>query len=336
MFDVIKLRKTSYIVSSFLLVLSLALLLFAPLNYWIDITWWTQTEYSYAWDTDIQSYLIPIQELSTSVGWVENSVISTVSLYKITGEDKFVVETWFVAWLDEVELESYKTGFRDQVSQYLQERNPTIEFTRYVNIWASFWDYIRDTAKVTLVLAIIGIALYVAYAFSQSVGWISSISFASVTILTLFHDVIIASGLYIIVTMIFPDFRIDTFFVTALLTILGYSINDTIVVFDRIRGNLKLFGWKKKELKEIVNMSVNETVRRSIYTSVTIFFVLGTILVFGPESIAWFTLVMIFGTIVWTYSSIFIASPLIFDINKNKKLTTYTKKVKTDEDYIVV
>ena len=108
--------------------------------------------------------------------------------------------------------------------------------TKYTNIWKSFWDYIRNTAIVTLIIAIVSISIYIAWAFSWVVVWVNILSFSVITIITLFHDILIASWLYILVSIFLPEFKIDTFFVTALLTILGYSINDTIVVFDRIRA----------------------------------------------------------------------------------------------------
>jgi preprotein translocase SecF subunit len=181
--------------------------------------------------------------------------------------------------------------------------------------------------------------MYIAFAFSGSISWISSVSFAIIALITLLHDVIISTWLYIYTWNIFWEFKIDTFFITALLTILWYSINDTIVVFDRIRENLKLFWWKKKNwknLEEIINLSVSETLTRSIYTSLTVLFVLFTILFVWPETIKWFILTMIFGTIVWTYSSIFIASPLLYEINKNKKLEVYKEKIYNPDDKIVV
>ena len=162
--------------------------------------------------------------------------------------------------------------------------------TKYTNIWKSFWDYIRNTAIVTLIIAIVSISIYIAWAFSWVVVWVNILSFSVITIITLFHDILIASWLYILVSIFLPEFKIDTFFVTALLTILGYSINDTIVVFDRIRANLKNI-WKKK-LEELIDFSVNETITRSLYTSLTLLFVLFTIFFFWPESLRWFTLVL--------------------------------------------
>lgn len=335
MVDIVSKRYTCFVISLVLLVISVWMFFWLSLNYWIDITWGTQTEYSYDWQLDLEIVKPEIAKIAEKLN-SSTPIINSTSVYKITWENKFVVETGFDRWFDEVTLEEYKTLFKEQSTAYLQESDSSVSFSKYVNIGASFGDYIKDTAKITLIIAVIWITLYVAYAFSQSVGWISSFSFAVVTIITLFHDIVIATWLYVLASAFFPEFKIDTFFVTALLTILWYSINDTIVVFDRIRWNLKQYGWKKKSLEEIITLSIGETISRSIYTSATLLFVLVSILFFGPESISGFTLVMIFWTIVGTYSSIFIASPLMYEINKNKKLTVYKKKVTAEEDLIVV
>jgi preprotein translocase SecF subunit len=263
-----------------------------------------------------------------------------VSVYKVSGEKKIAVVVWFDNSVEEKPLDTLKTTFRDKVLEILQTEDENIIEESYTNIGKSFGDYIKNTAIITLLLAIIAITFYVTYSFSGVVSGISVLSFSLITIVTLFHDVIISTWLYIFASMYFPEFKIDTFFITALLTILGYSINDTIVIFDRIRWNLKQYGgkqWKAgKNLEEIIDLSVSETLKRSIYTSLTLLFVLITIFLFGPETIKWFILVMIFGTLVWTYSSIFIASPILYIVNKNKTLSVYKKLEIKPEDKIVV
>ncbi len=332
---VIENRTKYFFISGFLILVSLIALFALPLDLGIDMTWGTQSEFRYA-DSDLSLDTVEqIAQEEKDLFNAQDNIINTVNVYKITGENTFVVESGFV-WNDDVTaLERDKIAFRDSLENRFTELSD-ITLERYTNIGASFWDYIRNTAKITLVIAIIAIALYIAYAFSWSVSGVSSLSFAFVTIITLFHDVFISTGLYIMVSSIFHEFQIDTFFVTALLTILGYSINDTIVIFDRIRSNLKQYGGKGKDLKEIVDMSINESLTRSIYTSLTLVFVLLCLLVFWPESISGFTLAMLFGTIVGTYSSIFIASPLLYQINKNKTLKEYKKEEINPDDKIVV
>lgn len=334
--EVIKRRKTYYIVSLFFALLSLILLFWTKLNYWIDMTWWIQLEYSYENTLDIESSRNKIDEISLSLNEEVKNIINDTSVYKVSWENIINIVAWFDDKQDEKTLEEYKSEFRALALASLKDLNWSIIETSYQNIGKSFWDYIKDTAILTLVLAIVAITFYVTWAFSWVASWISVFSFSGITILTLFHDVVIATWLYILTSMFLPEFKIDTFFVTALLTILGYSINDTIVIFDRIRANLKNISKHKMTLEKTIDFSISETLKRSIYTSLTVLFVLVTIFSFWPESILGFTLVMIYGTIVWTYSSIFIASPLLYELNKNKKIESYKKKKLNPEDKIVV
>jgi len=335
MLQVITSRFIYFAISGALFLLSLLAIVAFPLNLWIDMTGGTQSEFRYdAYELNLEN----ISEIVTSQKDSFNeqgNIINTVNTYKITGEKSFVVEVGFVNNSDVEKLERDKVAFRDTLESSFAGLWD-IELSGYTNIGASFGDYIKNTAKITLIIAIIAIAIYIAYAFSGAVSGISSVTFAIVTIITLFHDVLISTGLYIATSTIFPEFQIDTFFITALLTILGYSINDTIVIFDRIRSNLETFWGKGKNLDEIINISVNESLTRSIYTSLTLGFVLLCILILGPESIAGFTLAMIYGTLVGTFSSIFIASPLLYEINKNKELKVYEKKEISADDKIVV
>lgn len=190
--------------------------------------------------------------------------------------------------------------------------------SRYINVGESFGDYIKKTAYITLALVIIAISLYISYTFRGSIEGFSSFSFASVTAVSLVHDVVVAFGLYIIASYFFPEFKIDTFFITAMLTVLGYSINDTIVVMDRIRSNLRLPENKKKDFGTIINNAVNDTMTRSLYTSFTVFISLVALFIFGPEAIKGFILALLFGTVVGTYSSVAIAAPLLYDISGKK------------------
>lgn len=291
----------------------------------------TQLEFSYkSYDYDPLEIQTEAETLAAHRNIWAN-IINSVRSYKITWENIFVVEAGFNKNIEDSDLEMHKIAFRNEMETNLKDMWD-ISLTKYTNIGASFGDYIKDTAKLTLFLAIVAIAIYVAYAFSGSAGWISSLSFAAITVITLFHDVVISSGFYIFASGFFPQFQIDTFFITALLTILWYSINDTIVIFDRIRSNLKSFGGKTKELKEIIEMSISESLTRSIYTSLTLAFVLVCILVLGPDSISGFTLTMLFGTIIGTFSSIFIASPLLYEFHKASTISKYIKREELSED----
>lgn len=333
--EIIKNRKKYLIISVILFILSLWILLFGNKNLWIDMTGGTSAEYTYK-KLDIEKVRLEIKKASKELKLNNKEVINSTNAYKISGQNVVAVVVGFDSSIEEKELSKLKENFRNKTFEILKKNDDTVKESSYTNIWKSFGDYIKNTAVITLIIAIIWITLYVAWTFSWVVSWISSYSFAAIVIVTLFHDVIISSGLYLLASNFFPEFKIDTFFITALLTILGYSINDTIVIFDRIRSNLEEWARKKHTLKDVINKSVWETLRRSIFTSLTLIFVLVAVFFFWPESISGFILVMIFGTIVGTYSSIFVASPLLYEMNKNKKLEIIKKKVYNPDDKIVV
>lgn len=337
MFDIIKSRYIYLWISSIIALFSVFVILFWNLNFWIDMTGGTQSEYTYTWTIDIHKIAVWVEELSKSVNLKNPWLINATNIYPISWESSIWLTIWFSTKLSDKELESYKIDFRNKVSEYLKTQNPSFNLKNYTNIWKSFWDYIKKTAIVTLTLSIIWISIYVMYAFSWFVTGISSSTFAIITWITLFHDVIVAAWLFIFTSFFFKEFQIDTFFITALLTILGYSINDTIVVFDRIRENLSKVSKKEKiELWKIINISVNETFARSIFTSSTVVIVLFAIFIFGPSSLKWFMLTMIYWTVFWTYSSIFVSATLLYEFNKNKTITHYEEKIVRIEDKIVV
>ena len=301
------------------------------------MTWGTQQEFRF---DNFEFQLDEITELAEMVQWHMNvqqqNVVSTIEVFRVAWENLFVIQAGFSREFSDEELEPWKIAFRDQLSDELAEIWD-IELAWYLNIGASFWTYIRNTAIITLIIAVAAIAIYIAFAFSGAVSGITSVSFALITLITLFHDVIISTWLYILASSFFPQFQIDTFFVTALLTILWYSINDTIVIFDRIRSNLREFWGRGKNLFEIIKMSLQESLTRSIYTSLTLVFVLVSIIIFGPDTIKWFTLAMLFGTLVGTFSSLCIAAPLLLELHKNTPLKPYIKSDElTDDDKMVV
>ena len=235
-------------------------------------------------------------------------------MYRVSGENVFVVEAGFSdGKISEKELSTAKNNFRTALTEKFGAD------TRYVNIGASFGEYIKKTAYVTLALVILSISLYIAWAFRGTIEGYTSFSFGFVTAVSLAHDVIIAFGLYVLTSYFFPEFKVDTFFITAMLTVLGYSINDTIVVMDRIRSNLRLPAGKKQDFGVLVHTSIQDTLRRSIFTSLTVVIVLVALFFFGPSAIAGFALALIFGSIVGTYSSVCIAAPLLYDITRKNK-----------------
>lgn len=335
--NVVKNRYVYFSISAILFLFSFLALIFLPLNLWIDMTWWTQSEFSYEGNLNINSVRTDAEKMAEEFLYEWKKVINNTEVYKVSGESKFVVVAWFDSNYDDKTLETLKVNFKEKLASLLESHNKNLVLDNYTNIGKSFGDYIKSTAIKTIIIAIIAISIYLAYTFSWSVAWISPFYFALITTITLLHDVIIPTWLYVFTSFIFPEFKVDTFFITALLTVLGYSISDTIVILDRIRYNLKLFWGKTKTLDTIVNESVNDTMSRSLYTSLTLFLVLVAIFFFWPLSLKWFILAMIFWVLVGTYSSIFISATSLYQLNRNKKLEVYKEeKERKPEDKMVV
>ncbi len=169
-------------------------------------------------------------------------------------------------------------------------------------------DEIKTKAIEAIAFVILGISLYIAFVFRKVSRPIASWKYGIITLLTLLHDVVIPAGVFAVLSK-YMGIAVDTNFIVALLVVMGFSVHDTIVVFDRIRENL--LRSKSKHFGEIVNTSINETMRRSINTSLTLVLVLISLFFFGPVSLKYFVLTMLIGTLVGTYSSIFVASPLL-------------------------
>ncbi|HZQ29749.1 MAG TPA: protein translocase subunit SecF [Patescibacteria group bacterium] len=163
-------------------------------------------------------------------------------------------------------------------------------------------------ALKALTLASILIVIYITWSFRSVPKPASSLRFGICAIIALVHDVLVVVGSFSILGHFF-GVQIDSLFVTALLTIIGFSVHDTIVVFDRIRENLLRMG--AGNFENVVNESINQTLVRSLNTSLTVIMVLVALLLFGGESIRWFVVALLIGVTSGTYSSIFNASPLL-------------------------
>ena len=186
---------------------------------------------------------------------------------------------------------------------------------KFESIGPTIGNELKSKALEAIVVVLILIIAYIAYAFRHVSKPVASWKYGVAAVIALFHDIFIVIGIYAILGH-FLNVEVDILFVTALLTILGFSVHDTIVTFDRTRENL--FKIKGQSFGEIVNLSINETIVRSLNTSLTTLFALLAVYIFGGESIRYFVLALIIGVIIGTYSSIFIASPLLVLWNSKK------------------
>ena len=183
-----------------------------------------------------------------------------------------------------------------------------IEEKRFESIGPLIGEELRKKTIYAVVGAIIAIVLYITYAFRRVSHPMASWKYGAATVVALAHDVLIPVGVLSALGH-FRGVEVGAWVVTALLTVLGFSVHDTIVVFDRIRENLAHA--RRESFEEVVNRSVNETLARSINTSLTTLLVLVAVYVLGGESVKHFVLTMIIGMSVGVYSSIFLASPLL-------------------------
>lgn len=177
----------------------------------------------------------------------------------------------------------------------------------------------QKNALMAVVIASIAITAYIAFAFRKVSQPVSSWKYGVCAIAALLHDILLVVGAFSILGF-FASIEVDSLFITALLTVMGFSVHDTIVVFDRIRENLR----KNYDtpFEEVVNNSLLETMNRSLNTSLTVVIVLFALLLFGGETIRWFIVALLVGIVSGTYSSIFNASPLLvvwYEWDKKRK-----------------
>jgi SecD/SecF fusion protein len=301
-------RKVFYFLSGILLVLSIGSIFIRGFNYGIDFK--GGRTYVVRFDQDVT-----VDEVRNALQAVygespEVKTFGTADQVRITTEYKIEelsedvdneVEALLLQGLQDADLipeEVDITAFEESYRQSSQKVGPSIS------------DDIRRDAVISIVLALIIIFIYILIRFRN---W----QYGLGAVAALAHDSLIILGIFSLVHGLLPfSLEIDQAFIAAILTVLGYSINDTVVVFDRIREYLKLY--PKRELAVNVNNALNTTLRRTFSTSLSTFVVLLAIFLFGGETIRGFTFALLVGIIVGTYSSLFIATPITFDTQKSK------------------
>ncbi len=208
-----------------------------------------------------------------------------------------------------IKLQNVSEADHQSYLKSLEQKFSQVQELKFESIGPTIGSQLKSRAIWAIILVLLGISLYIAFAFRKASYPVQSWKYGVATLIALTHDVVIPSG--VIAAMgHFAGVEMDTNFVVALLVIMGFSVHDTIVVFDRIRENL-LVRKGNKSFDEIVNDSVVQTIARSINTSLTLVLVLTAMLVFGAPTLKLFVLIMLIGVIFGTYSSIFIASPIL-------------------------
>lgn len=282
---ILKFKKIFFALALVLVVGSLAGIFIKGFHFGIDFTGGSVIEIEYS-DT------IP------TVGQVQATVktILPEALVQQIGERGFLIRTEVLTQVQKDDL--------------LKNIQSTGDFTekRFNTIGPSIGKELRIKSIVSIVLISLGIILFIAFAFRSVSKPITSWKYGVIIVTVLLHDIIIPAGFFA-----WTGMQVDTLFVVGILTILGVSVHDTIVVFDRIRENLKHHYQGKNSIPfaEIVGKSISETFTRSIMTSLTVLLALIALVVVGPESTQSLSITMFLGMFFGTYSSIFIAAPLL-------------------------
>lgn len=284
-------RKIWYIISGVMVFASLLSVLFFDLKLSIDFTGGSLLEVEYINDRP---------EISVLQGKISELNFGNVSVQP-TGEKGLITRSRDLTEEEHQQLVSVLFSGGE-----LRE-------TRFDSIGPIIGQELKQKSWIAVILVAVMIIFYIAFAFRKVSKPVSSFKFGIVAVLALVHDVTMPIGVFAFLGK-FSGVEIDALFITALLTVLGFSVHDTIVVFDRTRENLKK--GIAKNFEETVGISINQTIVRSINTSMTVLIVLFAIFFFGGETTKWFALALAIGVAIGTYSSIFLASPLLVTINK--------------------
>ena len=281
----VRIRKYSYIFSIILVAGRIASLAFYGLKFGIDFTGGSLIEVQFESRPDINIVRQKIESLNFGQVVIQPA-----------GDASFSIRTRELSTDERQKMTTELSGLEKIKDISANTIGPTIgQELRSRSIWA-------------MALVLIAIILYIAFAFRKVSRPISSWFYGIFAVVALFHDVFIPLGVFSILGH-FKGVEIDSLFITALLTVIGFSVHDTIVVFDRIRENLgKLKGLS---FEETVNYSLAETLNRSLRTSLTVIFTLLALLLLGGESIRYFSLALLVGIVSGTYSSIFNAAPIL-------------------------
>lgn len=277
-------------VSIILVVLSIVVFFAKGLNYGIDFTGGNLFQLKY---NDKKITLTEINENLDKLSEKLPQVNSNSRKVQIS-EDGTVI----------LRVPELKEEDKKEILNSLQELG-AFNLDKEDKVGASIGDDLKKSAIYSLGIGAILIVLYITLRFE--------FSFAIGGILSLLHDIIIAVGFIALM-----GYEVDTPFIAAILTILGYSINDTIVIYDRIRENLKRRHTKNWTLEDCMDESVNQTAIRSLNTSITTLFSVIALLIFGGASLKTFIMTLLIGILAGTYSSIFIATPIVYILNKRK------------------
>jgi preprotein translocase subunit SecF len=296
---VVRLRKIWYILSAILLALSIYGFFAYGFRLSIDFRGGSITEVKYEGERPAK------EQIESSVGDLDLGGFSV----RPSGEKSYIIRTKSLTQSETILLNSALTTSTSA---------STIERQNTVGPIAG--GSLQKKALIAVLVVVLMIVLFITFAFRKVSKPVASWKYGLATVVALLHDVIIPTGIFVFLGH-YLGYEIDLLFVTGLLAILGYSVHDSIVVFDRVRENLRVNQERnvKEDFETLVGKSINQTFARSINTSLTIFITLLALYIFGSGATREFSLLLTIGVIIGTYSSIFVGSPLLVTLNKLQK-----------------
>jgi len=290
-FDFIKAHNIAYFFSGGLIVMSIVAILTMGLNYGIDFRGGQEFVFEFEEPVDVVQLR---SELAEPLGTVPE-----IKLFGSTREILLRIDT-------EEDITQTRETLIANFGNIYPGNTVTVQKTDLVG--PRFAEDLRRGAMYSIIFALAVVFIYI---FIRFKGWY----FSAGAIAALAHDVLIVLGIFTIMGEIAPfDVSIDQAIIAAFLTIVGYSLNDTVVVFDRIRENSIIY--KTMNFTDMINKSLNDTLSRTVVTSVTTLFVVSVLFIFGGEVLKGFAFALVLGVILGTYSSLFVASALVVELQK--------------------
>ena len=289
--DFLTRRKIFYILSSVLLVIGLATFIIKGITLGIDFRGGTEVLVRFSNNIDIQA----VRSAMDKSGLIGSEI-------KTMGDEKDILIKTAQEGEGTSVAETIKAGLNSNIP------NNKFEILRIDNVGPKIGKELRTSAIYATIFALIAILIYLAFRFE--------FVYAFGAVIALFHDVLITIGMVAIFGALFPGLNLELSqgMVAAFLTIIGFSTNDTVIVFDRIRENIKLY--KNEDILRVMNKSINTTLSRTIITSGTVFLTVLILFLFGGEVNRSFAFTFLIGIITGTYSSIYIASAFVVDIKR--------------------
>jgi len=294
MFDLIKHKNKFLVVSAALVILGIASIAVFGFHLAIDFTSGS------LWKIRIPG--VDVQEVEELFNSDLNLPTSGISFDKT--EDTYAIT------LGELSDSDRQASF-----EIIKNKFDSAEDLDFWSVRPSVSEELKYKSIMAVILVLIVISLYIAFVFRKVSRPVSSWKYGLIALIALAHDVTIPAGVFAALGK-YVGVAVDTNFIVALLVIMGFSVHDTIVIFDRIRENLTKARTPEANFEEIVNVSVNEMFVRTINTSLILILVLFSLYIWGPANLQYFTLTMLIGVVVGTYSSVFVASPLLVVAHK--------------------